>query len=157
MTEWKKMCCALDFSEPSRIAMLQASELARRFEGELTVVHVHAPPPALGTDMLVTPGELGELETIELERTISLWRDEAGRVSGRPVRSAVLVGEPAAEVVRFVREHGIDVLVIGTHGRRGLSRLFLGSVAERIVRAAPCAVLVARRQEGGARERGEGA
>lgn len=147
MTEWKKICCAVEFSEPSRIAMLQAAELARRFGGELTLVHVHAPPPALATDMLVAPPDLGAMERVELERSLAQWKDEAEHVAGRDVGASVLSGEPASEIVRFARDHGADVLVIATHGRTGLKRLVLGSVAEKVVRGAPCSVVVARRRD----------
>lgn len=147
MTEWKKICCAVDFTEMSRIAMLKGAELARHFEGDLLLVHVHPLPAAVGTDMLVTAQELGEMDVVGLEKTMSLWRDEAERVSGRPVRSAVLSGDPATEIVRVARERECDVLVVATHGRKGLTRLVLGSVAEKVLRAAPCSVLVARRRQ----------
>ena len=147
MIEWKKICCAVEFSEPSRIAMLQAAELTRRFEGELTLVHVHAPPQALSTDMLVTPQELGAMYVGELERSLALWRNEAEHVSGRTVHAELLTGDPATEIVRFTREHGSDVLVMATHGRKGLKRLVLGSVAESVIRGAACSVLVARRRD----------
>jgi nucleotide-binding universal stress UspA family protein len=145
VTEWKRIACAVEFSEQSRVAMLKAAELALRFEGDLTLVYVRAVPPTVGTDMLVVPQEVGEMEGVELEKTIAMWREEAERISGRPVTTAVLRGDPAAELVRFVRERELDVLLIGTHGRKGLARLVLGSVAEKVVRSAPCSVLVARR------------
>ena len=147
MIEWKKICCATDFSELSRIAMLEAAELARRFEGELELVHVHLPPPAVGTDLLASPIAVEDTAPAELEGTIAMWRDEAERLAGRPVRTMLLRGEPAAEILRHARQREIDVLVVGTHGRRGLGRLLLGSVAERLVREAPCAVVVGRRRE----------
>jgi nucleotide-binding universal stress UspA family protein len=127
--------------------MLQAAELARRFESDLTLLHVHAPPPSLATDMLVTPQELGAMERLELERTLAAYKDEAQRVSGRAVATAILSGDAATEIVAFAREHACDVLVIATHGRTGLKRLVLGSVAEKVIRGAPCSVVVARRKE----------
>jgi len=146
MIEWKKICCATDFSELSRIAMLEAAELARRFEAELEVVHVHMPLPAMGTEVLASPIPLAESVPEEIESTLAMWREEAERLAGRSVRSTLLAGEPATELVRHAREREIDVLVVGTHGRRGLGRLVLGSVAERLVREAPCAVVVGRRR-----------
>jgi nucleotide-binding universal stress UspA family protein len=147
MLDWKKICCATDFSEPSRLAMLKAAELARRLDADLELVHVHAPPPAAGTDMLVTPADMAETALVELEKTMEMWRNEAERLVGRTVRSTVLPGDPTGEIVRLAREHAFDLTVVGTHGRRGLKRLVLGSVAERVVREAPCAVLVVRRRE----------
>lgn len=147
MLEWKKICCATDFSDPSRIAMLEAADLARRLDGDLELVHVHVPPPTVGTDMLATPLDAADTALPELEKTLATWRDEAERLVGRGVRSTLLMGDAAGEIVRLARERAIDLVVVGTHGRRGLKRLVLGSVAERIVREAPCAVVVARRRE----------
>ena len=68
-----------------------------------------------------------------------------GRADRRPpVGGRVLPGEPAAEITRLAREEGFDVVVLATHGRHGLKRLLMGSVAERVVREAPCSVVVAR-------------
>jgi nucleotide-binding universal stress UspA family protein len=146
MLEWKKICCGTDFSESSRLAMLRGAELARRLEGELELVHVHMPPPAVGEVLAVQGDEVGT-ELVELEKTMAMWRGEAERLAGRPVRSTVLPGDAASEIVRFARERGSDLIVLGTHGRKGLKRLVLGSVAERVMREAPCAVLVVRRRE----------
>jgi nucleotide-binding universal stress UspA family protein len=149
MAAWKKLCCALDFSETSHAAMREATELARRFGAELELLHVHPLPPAAGLDVSVPPPDLLEVASPELETTMAKWQEEAERASGRAVHSTVLPAAAAAdEILRFVREHGHDLLVVGTHGRRGVQRLLLGSVAERVVREAPCAVLVIR---GGAR------
>ncbi len=143
----EKICCATDFSEPSRIAMLEAAELARRLDAELELVHVQTPPPTAGTDVLAANVEVAETALAELEKSMAMWRDEAERLVGRAVRSTVRAGDAAGEIVRHAREHGIDLIAVGTHGRTGLRRLVVGSVAERIVREAPCAVVVARRRE----------
>ncbi len=147
MLEWRKICCATDFSELSRLAMLKAAEIAGRLGGDLELVHVHTPPPSAGTDWLVPPADLGEGTVVELEKTMAMWRDEAERIVGRAVRSTVIPGDAAGELVRLARARPFDLVVVGTHGRRGLKRLVLGSVAERVVREAPCAVLVVRRPE----------
>jgi nucleotide-binding universal stress UspA family protein len=84
---------------------------------------------------------------VDLERKMARWRHEAEELVGRPVRSSVVAGDAASEITRLARERPFDLVVVGTHGRRGLKRLFLGSVAERVVREADCAVLVARREE----------
>jgi nucleotide-binding universal stress UspA family protein len=97
--------------------------------------------------MLVAPADVAETSLVELEKTMEMWRNEAERLVGRTVRSTVLPGDPTGEIVRLAREHAFDLTVVGTHGRRGLKRLVLGSVAERVVREAPCAVLVVRRRE----------
>ena len=67
------------------------------------------------------------------------------------VQPEVLVGPPATEIVRYAREHGIDLIVVGTHGRGPIRRAFVGSVAERVLREAACPVLIVRRKGSGAR------
>ncbi|ABC81221.1 universal stress protein [Anaeromyxobacter dehalogenans] len=153
MAERMRICCAIDFSEASRFAMVEATDLARRFEAELELVHVHELPVAAATEMLVPPRALFELVAVDLERDIAAWRGDAERRLGRPVRTKVLAGSPAAEILQHARDEGVDLLVVGTHGRTGLKHLVLGSVAERVVRQAPCSVVVVRTKETGATAR----
>jgi nucleotide-binding universal stress UspA family protein len=63
---------------------------------------------------------------------------------GVDLETVTLEGKPAAEIVRFAGENGIDLIIIGTQGKRGLERLLLGSVAEQVIRLAPCKVLVVK-------------
>jgi nucleotide-binding universal stress UspA family protein len=79
---------------------------------------------------------------MEDEETLARWRADAEGRARRPVRSRTLSGDPAAEIVRHAREERCDLVVIGTHGRAGIPRLVLGSVAERVARQCPCPVLV---------------
>ena len=143
MASWTKICCPIDFSETSRAALEEASELAQRYQAELVLLHVFEPPVATA-DLMVAPPEMFEQTARELERKLDLWRSEVERRGAKAVRSRVVTGAAATEVVRFAREGGYDLVVMGTHGRRGLRHLVLGSVAERVVREAPCAVLVVR-------------
>lgn len=148
MAEWKRFCCAIDFSEHSRLAMQEAAELTRRFDGQLELVHVHPQPPTTAAiELLSPPPGVAEMATRELRTTLAEWEKEAERIAGRPVRSTVIPGSPADEIVRFARERGTDVVVLGTHDRKRVARVLLGSVAERAVREAPCPVLVVRRRE----------
>ncbi len=148
MSEWKKICCAIDFSDPSRFAMEEAADLARRLQADLTLLHVYEPPLPASPEMLVSPPELFEQGVREMERKMEGWQLEAERIAGRPVPSTVLGGNPADEILRFLREGFFDLLVMATRGRTGLKRLVLGSVAERVVRQADCPVLVVRRRGG---------
>ncbi len=145
MAAWTRICCAVDFSESSRFALLEAADLARRHEADLTLLHVFEPPAALAGDTLVAPPELFEASAVEMDRKLEGWRAEAERVAGRRVFSMVRTGNPASEIVHFARERFVDLVVMGTHGRTGIRHLVLGSVAERVVRQADCSVLVARR------------
>lgn len=142
MIEWKKICCAVDFAEPSRVAMERAADLAKRFEAELTLVYARVPPPPAATNVLVSSRGLAEVDATEDEETLARWRVDAERRAGRPARSRILWGDPATEIVGYAREEHCDLLVVGTHGRTGVPRFVLGSVAERVARQSPCPVLV---------------
>lgn len=150
---WKRICCAVDFSEPSWIAMEQAADLAGGLRAGLTLVHVLVPAVTAPTDVLVAVPAVEEAETRRAEETLEVWRSDAETRAGVPVRARVLSGDPAGALARFVEEEGCDLLVVGTHGRTGLSRLVLGSVAERVLRRAPAPVLVVRDHLRVARER----
>jgi nucleotide-binding universal stress UspA family protein len=147
MSEWKKVCCAVDFAEPSRAAMGQAADLARRLGAELTLVHVIAPPPEAASDVLVSSRGLARMEADEREAMLTRWRGDVERQVGRSVSARVLWGNPKEELVRHAREERCDLLVLGTHGRTGMSRLVLGSVAEQVARRSPCPVLVVHDHE----------
>lgn len=142
MSGWKRICCAVDFAEASRAAMEQGADLASRLEADLVLLYVRVPPPPAASDVLVSSRGVAEVEAKEHEETLEEWRADAERRAGRPVRSAVASGDPAAEILRHAREERCDLVVVGTHGRTGLSRMVLGSVAERVARQAECPVLV---------------
>jgi nucleotide-binding universal stress UspA family protein len=142
MLEWKKICCAIDLADTSRVAMDQAVELAKHFEAGLALVHVVASPPQAESDVLVSSRGLAAVEAEEALEMLSRWRADAEGRAGRPVRSVVLWGDPAGQIVRLAREERCDLLVVGTHGRSGVARLVLGSVAERVARQSPCPVLI---------------
>jgi len=141
MADFKRICSAIDFSEPSRIAMETGAELARRLDGDLTLLYVyeaHAPSPEILLSRL-------EHASSEIEEQLRTWKTEAERKAGRPVRTVTLTGATATEIVRFARDGAFDLVVLATHGRTGLARVVLGSVAEHVVREASCPVLVVRR------------
>ncbi|HTN54433.1 MAG TPA: universal stress protein [Anaeromyxobacter sp.] len=143
MIPWLKILCALDFSEGSRSALEYAADLTHRFGAELTLLHVREAPRRAELHIL-SPPELEAAEEAEVARALDRWREEAERLAGRPVHTMVASAPPAEEIVRLARAGSFDLVVTGTHARKGLGRLLLGSVAERVVREAPCPVLVAR-------------
>jgi nucleotide-binding universal stress UspA family protein len=144
MAGWKKICCAVDFSEVSQAALVEAADLARRLDAELVLLHIHDPPP-IAADGMGSPAEL-KVAARELHRRLDVFKSEAERIANRPVRAAVFGGSPPAEIVRFACANGCDAIVLGTHGRAGLSRLVLGSVADRVARGARCAVVLVHRE-----------
>lgn len=140
MPEWRKICCAIDFSEPSRAALEAAADVAGRFKAELWVVHVTHPGP--GGALLGPPERKHHAQSHAAE--LRAWTHDVEQRAGGLATSVELAGDPAAEIMRFAREFGCDLIVVGTHGRKGIRRAALGSVAEAVVRGAPCQVLVAR-------------
>ena len=124
-----------DFSHASDAAVTFASSLAARFGSKLFLVHVEEPPVAYGGAELYYG--VPEPVTEDLERMLK----EIEIPDDVPVERHLIRGEPAAAIVQFAKDHDIDMIVMGTHGRTGLWRMLMGSVAEAVVRRAPCPVL----------------
>jgi|SRR5262245_4506396 len=142
---FKKLLVATDFSEPSVAARRVAVELARRLGAELEIVHVEEPLPAYA----FSEGPLPDLP--QLQEEVRIWAEreleqqaKEAQAAGVSVTTAVLLGTPANTIVETARTDGADLIVVGSHGRTGLERVLLGSVAERIVRNAACPVLTVR-------------
>jgi len=143
--EWKKILCPVDFSDASRSALQVASELARRFGGEVTVFHAYPLPGYTLPEGTVLPatGMLQELAE-QTDALLVRWKAEALADGAPQVSTAKSVGEPAAEIVAAAEDGKYDAIVVGTHGRTGLAHVLLGSVAERVVRRAPMPVVTVR-------------
>ena len=143
--EWKRICCPIDCSDASRAAMEVAADLARRFGAELVLFHAYPVPGYTFPDgsVVASPKMLQELAD-GAERHLEAWRRDAEVAGAARVEAAKVAGEPAAEIVSFAREQGVDLLVLGTHGRTGLEHALMGSIAERVVRRARCPVLTVR-------------
>ncbi len=144
--DWKRICCPIDFSDASRAAMEVAADLARRFGADLVLLHAYPIPGYTFPDgsIVASPKMMQDLAD-QAERHLEAWRADAERIVGAPrVTSEKSIGQPAAEIVAFAETRGIDLLVLGTHGRTGLEHALMGSVAERVVRKARCPVLSVR-------------
>jgi universal stress protein A len=133
---------AIDFSDQSRLALRLADDLAVRTGAKLTLVHVHPVVDVAIYDFAIiqSPEDLAR-ETARAESTLRDWAHDLGTPAAR-VTSRVVVGAPIAEIIKFSER--ADLLVLGTHGRKGLSHFLLGSVAERAARGAHCSVLIAK-------------
>jgi nucleotide-binding universal stress UspA family protein len=141
-----KILCPIDFSDGSRDAVRLALDLARQSGASVTLFHGYALPlSAVGELAAVGADGLQRIDQ-ETEASLRAWRDEA-LVPDVEVHTAKGIGSGADTIVRHAADHGFDLVVIGTHGRTGVKRVILGSVAEAVVRKAPCPVLVARRPE----------
>jgi universal stress protein A len=125
-----------DFSEAAEQALEVAHALARDHGAKLVVMTVPAPPlPAI--EAYVSDYELSQLVK-EAEQQL---RAVAATLADVPTETRVIAGEPGWCTVAAAKEFQADLIVMGTHGRKGLSRLLLGSVAEHVMRHAPCPVL----------------
>ena len=128
-----------DFSTASDAALVHAAALARQSAARLLIVHVEEPPLAYGG------GELYYgLPEPNSERILKMLEDVRPSDPSVPYVHRLTMGDPAGEVVRIAAEENAEMIVLGTHGRTGMTRLLMGSVAEAIVRRAPCPVLVYR-------------
>jgi len=145
--EWKNICCPIDFSDASRAAMETAADLARRFGATLTLLHAYPVPGYTFPDgsVVASPRMLQELAD-QAAKHVGEWKRQAQGMGVPTVNAETLVGEPASEIVSYARDHGVDLLVLGTHGRTGLEHALMGSVAERVVRRARCPVLTVHPQ-----------
>jgi nucleotide-binding universal stress UspA family protein len=145
---WKKILCGVDFSPCSRTAAEMAAALAARDEATLTLLHVYPVPRSrmMATELLAPLPPASEAEVLrELEGPVSELRATAEAIAGaRRVAVQLVSGKAADQLARAARDGGHDLLVVGSHGRTGVRRLALGSVAEHAVRAVPCSVLVVR-------------
>jgi nucleotide-binding universal stress UspA family protein len=134
-----------DFSDHSAAALELAAAIARDYGARLTVLHVKATPTIPAGVMTAEPLEAPE-EAAELRRRLDAVRPPDPKVA---VEHIMLVGDEAAEIVRLADDENFDLIVMGTHGRGGLRHLLMGSVAELVVRRAPCPVLTVRQPVAG--------
>jgi nucleotide-binding universal stress UspA family protein len=127
-----------DFSEHSRHAFRLACALAHDYSAGLVLLHVHSPFVAYGDGLVAAiPPDYTE----ELRAQLNKLDPHDPKVV---VERRLIEGAPALEILRVARESDCDVIVMGTHGRTGLGRLLMGSVAEEVVRKADCPVLTVK-------------
>ena len=134
----------VDFSTQSDAALDYAVDLARRLDGRIVLLHVFSVPAFAFPDATIpmpaqTVVELQNASNTQLESL-----EQRVRANGVGVTSKLAEGAPFVEIVRAARSERADLIVMGTHGRSGLRHALLGSTAEKVVRKAPCPVLVVR-------------
>ena len=142
-----------DFSPGAEPAVEQALALRQTFGGALTLLHVYQLPVAY--DGMCYEGDfIPKLKTAideqmkTTQRTVEHRARELGADLEFVVSTLVLVGDPSRHIVDVASERNCDLIVIGTHGRTGFSSIFIGSVAERVVRTSTCPVWTVRRTDG---------
>jgi nucleotide-binding universal stress UspA family protein len=149
MIKLHRILCPTDFSEFSFKSIHYGCELARAFESELHLLHIlqdyNSLAPATGESFAVFTDWLPQLTKQAQERLAKLPGPEwESRVK---VQRHTVVGATVDEIVKYAKEQDIDLIVQSTHGRTGLKHFLLGSVAESVVRYAPCPVLTVRHPE----------
>jgi len=140
-----KILVPTDFSGAAVTAWTTARGLARRLGAELLLVHVFAPPP-LYSEGPFTGERVRQVYAAGrawVDKTLEEWA-AAARADGLAVRVEVREGSPHREILALAAEERADMIVLGTHGRGGLERALLGSVADRVIRLAPCPVVSVR-------------
>lgn len=145
----KKVLVATDFSEQSTRALEYGRELARSYLADLHVLHVADDMQwrySLDLSPELFAGIQADLEATARARLAALLSDEDR--DQLHAQAAVRVSPMAADaIVHYANESGADIVVLGTHGRGGIRHFFLGSIAERVIRTAPCPVLTVRTDE----------
>jgi len=143
---FNRILCAVDFSETSLEAFRQATEMARRFASSLYVLHVIEARPVVPN--LIGVDAAGEM-AIELEEKAtaaleSLVESSASDLEGVPVSLEVTAGRAFAEILNHARDWSADLIALGAKGATAFEQIVVGSTAERVMKDAPCSVLIVR-------------
>lgn len=155
LTVVRRILWATDLSPVSEGAWRYAVKLADVFAAEVILLHVVRPPKLIGraTHPIPPPEGWRERDVSSLQRELE-HRQQAVEALGLRARQKVLVGVPAEVIVAEAQGEQVDLIVVGTHGRSGLTHALLGSVAEAVIRTAPCPVLAVKvNRDGQAKER----
>jgi nucleotide-binding universal stress UspA family protein len=142
MNSIRTILVTTDFSDTSKKAFGLATQVSKKFEAKLVLLYVretHLPPLVLDYAVALPPA----LEAEHQEKTRKTLEKEAEQL-GPDVESVVVEGTPHIEIVRLAEERELDMIVMATHGRGFFSHAILGSTTERVIRRAPCPVLVVR-------------
>ncbi len=135
----------IDFSATADRALAYAIALAQQLQARLTLLHVLDMTPVTMDEMTVgVVATYLEEQEIEAQHLLQASLERVQR-AGLQGDSLLIQGTPTQTIVDTAGEQRVDLIIMGTHGRTGLAHVFLGSVAEHVVRQAPCPVLVARK------------
>ena len=148
MIKLKKILVPTDFSEYSALALQYGLSFCREYNADLILLHVIEDPfyPSNGATFGFNVEEFfRRMEEESAKRMLELVPPEVEKEIR--VERIAMRGTPFLEIIRLSREKDIDMIVLSTHGRTGLAHVLMGSVTEKVVRKAPCPVLVVRRQQ----------
>src|SRR2546426_3149764 len=146
----KRVLVPTDFSERSRAAVAYGVAFVEEFGGSLHMLQVVSDPVGVGDDPVALP--LPERKAVEQEIEAQAWKELREMLSTEEharLRTVLALewGVPAIEILRYAKTHAIDMIAMATHGRSGVQRVLIGSVAENVVREAPCPVLTVHHPE----------
>jgi nucleotide-binding universal stress UspA family protein len=145
MKSFSKILVPIDFRPHSAEAVRRAVELADQYSAEVVLLHAYEPGeyPALPGDIVYDDQQL-ERMTERIRARLEAVRRDVDPVGRRRVTTRVLQGSPTRSIIEAAAKEPFDLIVMGTHGRTGVERFVLGSVAEEVTRRAPCAVLTVK-------------
>jgi nucleotide-binding universal stress UspA family protein len=152
MLKLRRVLVPVDFSAGSKAALEYAARLAERFGAVVEVLHVWEAPvyfgPGMGEAYIQAPNEAGvPLSAFVRDRAAKEMDELIAEIQGRSsaaMHGRIEMGDISDTIVSIARSDRHDLIVMGTHGRSGFSRVLMGSVAEKVVRRAPCPVLTVR-------------
>ena len=146
MSRLRRILHPSDFSRASGAAFARAVGMAKADRAELLLVHVLAPPIAVANDAYISPRVYEDLEASARAYGRKRLASLQARARKAGVKAVVLLLDGVAhdQIARAAKSKKADLIVIGTHGRTGLAKFFLGSVASRVLAAAPCPVMTVR-------------
>lgn len=142
---FRRILVPTDFSPPSAEAWALARRLAHAVNAELVLAHVFVETPLYSEGVFSGDRvrEVYDAGRAWVDKTLGQWAAEA-RAEGLTVRTVVRTGVPHRELIALAADEQVDLVIVGTRGRGGVERAVLGSVADRVVRGAPCPVLAVR-------------
>jgi nucleotide-binding universal stress UspA family protein len=148
MLHLKKILVPIDFSETSKKAFQYAMKFAEQFDCEITLLHVVEPiSPMVGAPLAVEAFSVADDEFSVAEQKLAVLAAESHVNGANSVHSLVRIGHAPNEITKAAKDLDVDLIVIATHGYTSWRHLCMGSTTERVVRAAPCPVLVVREKE----------
>lgn len=153
MAKIERILVPVDFSRGAKAAMEHAIPVAERVGARIDVLHVWQPPPYVVPEMVVTvPGgsslPFDDFMKSRTSKDLQAFLEPFQQATPVAIAGHVESGTPRDVILEYAQSNGVDLVVMGTHGHRGLMHLLMGSVAEGIVRAAPCPVMTIRYPKG---------
>ena len=145
MNPFKRIIVATDLTPASEPAVLEAALLAKENGADLLITHVYR-PPSISQAQSASGGVYEEWDRnirAEVEAKLRVLVENVAK-EGVKAEALVLAGQPYEAIVEAAKLNDADLVVMGTHGRKGVARFFLGSVASRVISTAPCPVMTVR-------------